>query len=546
MALRATARWIPLAEILIIFTLFTLQGAWPVPDVNEPYYLGKAVHYWNQDWGAGDFFLKTTDVHQVFCLACGWMTRWLPLPAVAWTGRLITWALLAWAWRRLSWAVLPRPGWSILTAALFAILMDHFSMAGEWVIGGFEAKGLAYVCMFLGLGALLRGFWNRTWLLLGLAAMFHVLVGGWAVLAASITWLISHKAATVGRGPLRDQRSRLYEMESSPPLRTMLPGLLGGFLLSLPGLIPALFLNHNADAETVRQANLIYVFERLPHHLDLLQIEPGLILRFVLLSILFFLFCRLVGKQSSIHRLKTFVQAVLCLMLVGIIINFASLLSPSFSAGLLKFYWYRLPDVAVPLGAALAIGAAIALGIRRAGGKLGLIAVLALTGWQFGVLEYLRLCPNPPRADRLPDPAAWYAACDWVRANTPPAARFFTPRLSQTFTWYTGRPEAVTWKNIPQDARGIVEWRRRLEEIYATGQTEPGFCWHDNLSDLGALRLEQLARKYGAHYAIIQKTSFVLPPSPDDSAGVNDISFTPLNLPVAYENDGYVIYRLQK
>ena len=38
--------------------------------------------------------------------------------ALAWTGRLITWWLLAWSWRRLSFAVLPRPGWSILTAAI--------------------------------------------------------------------------------------------------------------------------------------------------------------------------------------------------------------------------------------------------------------------------------------------------------------------------------------------------------------------------------------------------------------------------------------------
>jgi hypothetical protein len=99
-------RWLALAEILVIFAMFALQGAWPAPDVNEAHYLGKAAHYWNPDWIRGDFFLDTADSHKVFYFAFGWLTLLLPLPTVAWTGRIITWLLLAWSWRRLSIAVL--------------------------------------------------------------------------------------------------------------------------------------------------------------------------------------------------------------------------------------------------------------------------------------------------------------------------------------------------------------------------------------------------------------------------------------------------------
>ena len=90
-------RWLPLAEILAIFALFALQGAWPVPDVNEAHYLGKAAHYWNPDWIRGDFFLDSADSHKVFYFTFGWLTLWLPLPAVAWTGRIIAWLLMAWS-----------------------------------------------------------------------------------------------------------------------------------------------------------------------------------------------------------------------------------------------------------------------------------------------------------------------------------------------------------------------------------------------------------------------------------------------------------------
>ena len=64
-------------------------------------------------------------------------------------------------------------------------------MAGEWVIGGVEAKGFAYVLVFLGLEALAANRWNRVWLLLGAASAFHVLVGGWAAVAAGLAWLLT-------------------------------------------------------------------------------------------------------------------------------------------------------------------------------------------------------------------------------------------------------------------------------------------------------------------------------------------------------------------
>src|SRR5512137_2831339 len=105
-----------LVEIVLIFAVFCIQGAWPVPDVNEPYYLGKAIHYWNPDWLRGDFFMEAPDTHKVFYFTFGWLSLWLSPVALCWTGRILSWLLLAWSWRRLSWAVVPRPWCSVLTA----------------------------------------------------------------------------------------------------------------------------------------------------------------------------------------------------------------------------------------------------------------------------------------------------------------------------------------------------------------------------------------------------------------------------------------------
>ena len=81
-----TSRWPAFAEIVLIFAVFFVEGAWPVPDVNEPYYLGKAIHFWNPDWLGGDFFMESADAHQVFDLGFGWLSLLLPPVPLAWTG----------------------------------------------------------------------------------------------------------------------------------------------------------------------------------------------------------------------------------------------------------------------------------------------------------------------------------------------------------------------------------------------------------------------------------------------------------------------------
>ena len=185
-------------ETLLIFAVFCLQGAWPVPEVNEPYYLGKAIHYWNPQWAASDWFLHTADTHAVFYFSVGWLARLLKPAAFAWTVRLLIWALLAWSWQRSSRAVVPRAWASVLTATLFVFLLQHYNLAGEWVVGGAEAKGFSFALVFLALEAMVEGYWNRMWILLGLATAFHILVGGWAAIAAGAVWMLRNLTFSPG------------------------------------------------------------------------------------------------------------------------------------------------------------------------------------------------------------------------------------------------------------------------------------------------------------------------------------------------------------
>jgi hypothetical protein len=541
-----------LAEIALVFAVFFIQGAWPVPDVNEPYYVGKAIHYWNAAWSAGDFFLDSKDTHHVFYLTFGWLSRYLTPAAFAWTGRIVTWWLLAWSWRRLSFAVLPRTGWSILTAALFAMLMENFHMAGEWVIGGLEAKGFAYVLVLLGLEALVWGRWHRVWLFFGAASALHVLVGGWAAIAALLAWLI------IG--------------SRRPKLRSLLPSILGGFVLALPGLLPAIALNTHVDAETIRQANQIYVFDRFPHHLDIFHIYPQFIVRFAFLTLLYFALAWRVSLISGvvaigqfagtvpifvptkmglslssrfrgvapndasgdvrvrIRQLRAFITAAIIIALAGVCLNFLAFVDRGLAAGLLRYYWFRLADVAVPLGVAM-LGCWWIIDAwprRTATARLAAALVGLALICHFGSLTIDRLWPSAPRAERLADPQSWQQACRWAadERNTPPTARFITPRLAQTFKWYAARPEVVTWKEVPQNAAEIVQWWARLQEAFAAGPDDPDYPGYKSLNDIDEKRIEQLARKYQADFLITENFD------------------PPLNLKAVYQNEGYIIYQI--
>jgi hypothetical protein len=524
-------------ETLLIFAIFCLQGAWPVPEVNEPYYLGKAIHYWNPQWASGDLFLQTPDAHTVFYFTAGWLSLLLKPTALAWTLRLITWALLAWSWQRLGAAVVPRAWASVLTATLFVFLLQHFNMAGEWVVGGAESKGLSFALVFFALAAMVEGRWNRMWILLGLATAFHALVGGWAAVAAGTVW--------IGSSP----RARLKPSAWIAPLAAL--------VLALPGVIPPLLMNRGVAKDVLVRADLIYVYERFPHHLDPVKMwNDGFVVPFLIMTGAWLLLWKTAADSPQARRLRSFTAASLGLAMIGAVFGVLGLYHREPAAHWLHFYWFRLGDVAVPLGLSLAAVRWIAERKMRVAYALSVVvalfhvadcAVIRLfadppfierqvdgvawrVAWLRTIGEPLRpLFPRQPRADKLRDYGDWLDVCRWASdpSNTPPRARFLVPRAACTFRWYAARGEVANWKESPQDAASLVEWWKRNQDIYATANPPPQDKYYNSLADAGAAKLRALAEKYDADYLVTQ------------------IGGEFLTLPVVYHNGAFVIYKLK-
>jgi hypothetical protein len=520
----APRRGLAAVETGLIFLVLFLWGGGPPPDTNEAHYLAKARHYWDPEWCPGDFFLESADAHLVFYWTFGWVAALLPLPAAAWVGRIAMWALQAWSWRRLSWAVVPRPMFSLLSAALFLVLLDWCELAGEWIADGVEAKSFAFGFVFLGIEAIVRNRWRLGLVLFGAASAFHVLVGGWSVVAAGFAWL--------GAGQER------------PRLREISPALLGGFLLSLPGLLPGLALTRGFDPATVAEANQIYVFVRLPHHLlpshfpaEKYAAYASLLATFLALG---FATLRLGQIEAGLRRLWGLAGGAVLIGMAGMAFFLATKNNPELAANLLRFYFFRLSDAFLPLAAALTLGVLL---VRLQTRRPRLAAAMLIAGVMVAVAgvghRYLdRRLDFRPGADRqsLPrfaDPReteaayhAWRRMGAWVQSNTPSDALFLTPRAQQTFKWYAHRPEVVTWKDLPQDAAGIVEWRRRFTKIYAPVGSR-------GLTASSDAELLDLAREYGVKYIVIERNQATRRPG-----------FERVYPEASFENLHYEVYRL--
>ena len=511
-------RWL---EIALIFLVFFAAAGVPVPSANETHYLTKAKHYWNPEWCAGDLFFESADPHLAFYWTVGLLTKWFSLAMVAWLGRITAWAALAWSWQRLSVGIVPQRWLAVITAMLWVTLIQWCNFAGEWVVGGVEGKCFAYVFVICGLAELADGHWQRVWPLMGLASAFHVLVGGWSVICAAIVWVIEPRA-------------------SRPTLAVMLPALLLGGILALPGIIPGLLLTADAAPAIRDEANQIYVFERLPHHLAPHGLPSEEIMqRFARFGLLLILFTFVThfradideATGSPLRRVQHFAWVSVAISLVGLVWEFGTINSPALSARLLKYYWFRLADIAVPLAVSLSLGARLSALVRESSRPAKFASTMAVLLPACVMLatsaeRWSTLTSVDSRQTR--EALGWRNVCVWARQHTEPDDLFLIPRHSSTFRWYAERPVFFTWKDVPQDAASVVEWWQRYQEVYFGAVDEFGEVGpYSSLQELGADRLQELAAKHNIDYILTSE-------------------YPPLPLTVAYENPWYKIYDVRK
>lgn len=478
--------------VLLMLVFFVYAGDLP-PMVNEAHYFAKAKNFWQPDWCRNDLFIASGNAHTAYYVLFGWPTQFFSFETTAWLGRLVGWCMLAIGLHRLCWNLLRRRYVSLAVAVIWIAGIEYGNLAGEWVVGGIEAKVPAYGLILLALSEMVMRRWSRVWILLGAASAFHVLSGGWSVVAAACSWWFTER----GRDDAR-------------PLFT--PALFIGGAIALMGLVPAIALSAGASAEDSLIAARIYSYRRISHHLlpgDFKlhwYVRHGVLLLGTLL--LAFHFRR---DSPRLARMNYFVFGAILIAACGMLVGLLPYKTPDLAAKLLRFYWFRLSDAAVPLLFALLVARSFygpLQPLRYAG--IALLACAILLDLQSSYQRSRLGVPPSASNDVLglgagAEPAVqqqvfrdWMAVCRWARASSDPDAVFLTPRHQQSFKWYAERAEVVNWKDVPQDATNLREWYRRFQEVYP--------------QRLGSVRvtiqysqLRKYREKYGVEFLIVDR-----------------------------------------
>ncbi len=471
------------AAVWLSFLVVSLIST-PIPAVNESHYLAMAKHSWNPSWCADDLFLSSFPAHQVFYWTFGWLTLWFDFATVAFLGRAISLAMVAASWTSLA-ARLQREdsepssprGSVLLSAWLFLGLQAIGNLSGEWLIGGFESKVIAYSLVFWSIAAMLDRRLLTAAACGGAAISFHPIVGLWHLAAMSLAELVR------------------FDIEHSRWRRWLVATILL-VLVALPGLWPAVEMLRAANARTSVIANYIQVYYRLKHHLDPMDFAVANYVKYGTLALVWLSLWWWRRRRAASRDDRWWMGYVIAAALfvgIGLVAGFgprphsANLLTePSWRMVVLKFYPFRLFDLLLPIALAILLPSVFRQRWLWLLGGVGLAWAVIAT----------RVMPPP---NQLPAGmrADWRDACRWVDANTPANTVFHTPFEAEAFKWFAQRAEYVNFKDCPQDAAGVVEWNRRMQLI--TKWSEKSFAGDETYS---AEELRELVRQTGVRFAI--------------------------------------------
>jgi hypothetical protein len=452
-------RLLVLQIIAVWFSL--LAYSWirtPIPAINEPHYLTKARHFVDPDWCDRDMFITSQDAHVVFFQGIGPLAK-QSLLAAAIVGRLVGYLVLAIGWVLLTNRLLSDPWGGVVSVWLFLCITTIGNFSGEWVVGGIESKIPAYGFMFVSLASLLSRRWIVAGCLAGLAVALHPVVGAWNLIALCLLMASTRIFANI----------RLS-------VRPIIQFAISCLVCSLPGLMPAIRLVA-VTSRNSKQADYIQVFGRLKHHLDPMDFSLFSWLMYTVLGIAFVLLWRKQSENQRFRLLKNYVFATAIIALVGLLVGLGARPATQmpfyeFRGALLKFYPFRLFDVALPIGLSFLLVEFFRTSRETRWRVKHRLAGCVAVGFAITLIL--------PFQDRYPGRLSyskrndWIEACDWIQNETPANALVMTPTRNFAFKWYAERAEFVCYKDCPQDADGIVEWNARLNQVRSWASEQYG------------------------------------------------------------------------
>ncbi|MEY2831096.1 MAG: hypothetical protein RLZZ574_354 [Cyanobacteriota bacterium] len=494
---------------------------------NEVDVLPLAKQFADPDWIHNDWYLNSaTNYRYLFQVIFGWLIVRLGFLPTSIIGRLICYTLVAWGIVLLG----QKLGLSLSYLLLATIAVTYQgslqgAIAGEWFVGGLEAKAVAYGLILLAIPLMLKRKYVLMTLLLGLATSFHVLVGGWAFLT------------TLGWFCLRPQR-RLLKLGKQGWLLPII------YLIASAGAIPGSLQQLLSSSPSGNiSPSFIYVFLRLPHHLNPFAWHPLLWLRLIIYLVILTLCLVSLKKNVDVKGWQTEDQARFELAeftLISLIPFVAGVAIAFFDhqGTWLQYYPFRFGDMMLPLATSLLL----ACNLEKFSPqklKLRLLLVACLSCILFVQSAFFTqqaiAVPTFPSKQQDVDPQ-WKLMSDWIRDYTAEDAIIIShPWKLANFTWMTERATIAKLKLFPQTKEAIIEYYERLNDLSGGAVAKIYFGDEEldqkktvkaisaGFSNLNTAQVQELMTKYQSNYFLT-----------DDSHH--------LDLPIVHTQAAYILY----
>ena len=486
-----------LISLLAFALILNREGTW-VPGGNEQIYLlylYKAAHhsFLLSDWT----FQEPTAGHLIFNVVFGWPTLFLPLNIVCWIGRLVSWLLTFTVLLRLGrrFSIAPWMAWA---GILLWLIQRQSFVANEWIIGTFEAKCVAYVCLLWAIEFILDGRVVLPAILTGLAFTFHSAVGLWGGAAVGLAFASQYS------------------------IKSTLKFAIWAAVFALPGLITSLQLITGGNSISPEEAKFLVTIEMV-FHLDPFVFGKGKIVVLFLMLLFNWLHFRANRQDAALKflvRLQIFAGAF---FLLGIVFRLMGRFS------LVELFPFRVFAVLVMLMFFWQLAAAYQH--RRENPLRPMVIAL-------GIFTFFCL-PSPVArlqglaADQLPkwrwQPDDFRVAAAWVRDNTSPQAVIIAPPWRKDAFYFTQRPLIADWHAPRYDA--MTQWRQRIEALVGDVSQMSA---EDNL----ASDMDQRARNFYQHLSVADISAITAKYGGDVLITTGEYPY-----PIMFKSGPYTVYK---
>lgn len=502
---------------------------------NEVDVLPLAKQFVDPDWIPNDWYLNSeTNYRALFQVIFGWLIVHLGFLPTSIIGRLICYTLVA-----LGIVLLGQKLGLSLSYLLLATIAVTYqgslqgAIAGEWFVGGLEAKAVAYGLILLAIALMLSRKYVLMVLLLGCATSFHVLVGGWAFLT-TFSWFCVRP------------KKRLWQLGQKGWLLPII------YLIASAGAIPGSLqqLLSSPPSGSI-SPSFIYVFLRLPHHLNPFAWHPLLWLRLIIyLAIL--AGCTISLKQKADTKgwqaedyarfdLAEFTLISLIPFVAGVAIALVD-----HQGTWLQYYPFRFGDMMLPLTTSLLCACYLEtkFSLQKPKFRLWLVACLScilfvqiafFTQQAITSLSFANAVPTFPSKQQDVDPQ-WRLMSDWIHDHTAEDAIIIShPWKLANFTWMTERATIAKLKLFPQTKDAIVEYYERLNDLSGGAVAKIYFGDEEldqrktvkaisaGFSHLNTSQVQNLMTKYKSNYFLTDRSHH-------------------LDLPIVHTQAAYILY----